>query len=54
MVRQKISNYEQPIVSLVSFSYDDAVRTSGVNPYKTDEYDDGTWVKSVFDGGNGQ
>ena len=52
MVRKKISNYEQPIVRLIVVTDDDVVRTSvGINPYKTDAYDDGSWVKGSFSGG---
>lgn len=52
MVRKKISNYEQPIVRLIILTDNDSVRTSvGINPYKTDNYDDGSWEKGAFSGG---
>lgn len=53
MVRQKISNYEQPIVRLIIVSNDDVVTASGnFNPFKTDTYDDGTWQAGTTGGDN--
>lgn len=52
MVRQKISNYEQPIVRLIFVYENDIVRTSsGIDPFKTDTYDDGTWQPGIIVGG---